>query len=176
MNRQKIQRHHFNVYFSDPMSVRMHIQTWIKYRAKALVRDGIFSSFGHSLFTVLDNRKQWEEAGEDPHWTKSLAWAFVRSIGGQVLRGLITRQTPHAFQHPLRTAAIVSACWALVNFSKDDMVYRLLEWKPLKTLVYLVEAAYASKEVQSGVDACLHKMPESHVAAIALGILSGIID
>jgi hypothetical protein len=42
--------------------------------------------------------------------------------------------------------------------------------------MYGAEAFYASKEVQSGVDGFLEKMPNSHVSAIAMGVISGLFD
>jgi hypothetical protein len=53
-------------------------------------------------------------------------------VGGQVLRGLLTKQSPRVFRHPWKTLSIITACWALINFSKDDALYRLLQLQPFK--------------------------------------------
>jgi len=170
--RQSMQRYHHQQHMSDPMTLRSHFQRYVREWAGMLLRDGVVSDIGHSIFIVLDNRRQWEASGERPHWMKSLGWALLRTAGGQLLRSFLTKQRPDFLRSP-RLAVIIAACWALINFSKDDMVYKLFQRQPFKTLIYGLEALFCSKEVSTGVDDFLQRMPKSHVAAIALGVISG---
>jgi hypothetical protein len=54
------------------------------------------------------------------------AWAFLRSFGGQVISGVLTKSTPSFLQRPKTHTLIVLASWAAVNYSKDDRFFRVI--------------------------------------------------
>jgi len=180
---------HHQVHYSDPTQPINVLQLKLRRLLEMVVQDGFVADVGHTFYMIIDNRKQWEQTHERPHWLKTLVcllpswpntiyiiqgWAVLRSAGGQVLRGLLTKQMPSILESP-RGLLIIVACWALVNYSKDDIIYKLFNRQPFKTIGYLLEALYCAKEVSLGTESFLKNFPDYNVAAMALGVISGAL-
>jgi len=127
-----------------------------------------WNTWGHALYIINTSKKQGLTSSH--YWLHTLMWAVLRTSGGGILRGIILQEKPPVLSDK-PTLPLILAAWYLTYFVKP--FERVQASRPGTALIGAIEAVSKLRTITGGVDKAVQVLPDSPLAAIVIGVISG---
>jgi len=131
-------------------------------------KTGQFQTWGHALYIISTNKKQGLPV--ESYWLHSLVWAVLRTTGGGIIRSVLLQEKPPVLADKIYLPIII-ASWYLSYYVTPFS--NAQNTTGGKALLGAVEAISKLQTITGGVDKAVQVLPDSPIAAVLVGVLSG---